>query len=129
MGNHWVYGLLTKKKIRNSGRIDFAIATDDYSLANTIPINENTIGQFTGLKDIESEEIYEGDILQNDYYDDDIYSVVMIGDCWCGLIPGGNPDNEQDSNPLGWILDHGVFNIVGNVHDNPKLLEGGKADD
>ena len=33
MGNHWVYGLLTKKKIRNSGRIDFAIATDDYSLA------------------------------------------------------------------------------------------------
>lgn len=65
MDGHWVFGLLTKKKIRNSGKLCFAIATDDYSLANTIPVDEETIGEFTGCHDMNGVEIYDGDILRN----------------------------------------------------------------
>ena len=112
MGNHWVYGLLTKKKIRNSGRIDFAIATDDYSLANTIPINENTIGQFTGLKDIESEEIYEDDIVN----DTGELHVVYYNDEYAAFLLDNNDGFDDDCK------------VVGNIHDNPELLGSDKND-
>ena len=39
MNGNFVDGLLTKKKIRSSGRISWAIATNDCALADTIPVN------------------------------------------------------------------------------------------
>ena len=46
MGGHWYYGLLTKKKIRNSGEMMYAIAQGD-----TVPVMEKSVGEYTGLKD------------------------------------------------------------------------------
>ena len=91
--------------------------------ANVAVIGE-TVGQFTGLKDIDGNEIFEGDIIQNvDSDDEEIYSIVMIGDCWCGLISGGSPDSDEDAQPLGWLLDNAAFKVIGNIHDTPELLE------
>lgn len=43
MNGHFVYGLLTKKKIRSSGEIRWAIATGNCTAGETVPINENSI--------------------------------------------------------------------------------------
>ena len=59
----FVYGLLTKKKIRSSGEIRWAIATGNCSAAETIPVNENSIAQLVGL-DSAGNEVYEGDLLE-----------------------------------------------------------------
>ena len=64
MNRDFVYGLLTKKKIRSSGEIHWAIATGNCTAGETIPINENSIAQLVGY-DANGEEIYEGDIVRN----------------------------------------------------------------
>lgn len=129
MISRWIYGLLTKKKFRNSGRISYAIAKDDCSLGNTIPVTEESIGEFTGFKDIDDKEIFEGDIIQNDAHEEEIYKIITTCGCWCGLISGGDIDDYDDTPTLGWLLDMAPFKVIGNIHDNPELLEGGKADD
>ena len=125
MGGRWIYGLLTKKKIRNSGRISFAIATEDYSLANTIPISENTIGQFTGFKDIDGKEIFEGDIIKN-IESDIIYQVKLCNGCWSAEC------QDYYASPLYLLFGNAPFKVIGNIHDTPELgktLRGCEVDD
>ena len=82
-------------------------------------VSEDSVGQFTGLKDIDGKEIYEDDIIQNDAHPDIIERVFMYGDCWSvGFYP-------DEANPLAWTLENAPFKVIGNIHDNPKLLEGG----
>ena len=61
MTGHFVYGLLTKKRIRHSGEISWAIATGTRQ-SEVIPVNENSIAQLVGF-DSDGREVYEGDIL------------------------------------------------------------------
>ena len=61
MTGHFVYGLLTKKRIRHSGEISWAIATG-IRQSEVIPVNENSIAQLVGF-DSDGREVYEGDIL------------------------------------------------------------------
>ena len=61
MTGHFVYGLLTKKRIRSSGEVVFAIALSEKQSEN-IPVNENSIAQLVGF-DRDGREVYEGDIL------------------------------------------------------------------
>lgn len=56
----FVYGFLTKKKIRSSGEIRYAIATGNCTAGETIPVNENSIAQLVGV-DANGNEVYEGD--------------------------------------------------------------------
>ena len=88
-----------------------------------------TGGQYTG-KDIGNEKLFEGDIVEwYEDYDDSFgysktangYSVVVWDNenyCW-----SFKTDNEytQPFNDWNW---ENCF-IIGNIHDNPELLEGG----
>ena len=64
INGRYVFGLLTKKKIRSSGEIRWAIATGNCSAAETIPVNENSIAQLVGL-DSAGKEVYEGDTIES----------------------------------------------------------------
>ena len=116
MGGHWIFGLLTKKKIRNSGKLSFAIATDDYSLANTIPVAEETIGEFTGCRDKNGVEIYDGDILINPLVENESYVVYRTAGGWCI----GDPElvETMQIHDSGFDdLDTTSYEVVGNIFD------------
>jgi uncharacterized phage protein (TIGR01671 family) len=84
---------------------------------------ENTpLMQSTGLKDNDGVECFEGDIIR-DLEDDQIYEVV-----WGGKFSypafDVNPPHGSDSNAFSHMaLSGDGFEVIGNIYENPELLE------
>ena len=96
----------------------------------------STVGQYTGLKDKNGRRIFEGDIIRTHYTNTRqngfVEQVVFHNGRFCSLfkipgpgngkiwtsLPDGVPHLPQDKTPyMEWC------EIIGNIHDNPELLE------
>ena len=81
--------------------------------------------QYTGLKDKNSKKIYEGDILRVTDLDDEVNA--LNSDTEIGVVEWldkwGFWNISNIENGLGDILNCGYVEVIGNIHENPELLE------
>ena len=90
-------------------------------------IDQNTIGQFTGLQDSKGNDIYEGDIvvatsIRIPYYGKKMTCEIVYDE---QMACYDFKTNDRQRNICVSILDV-VCEVVGNVFDNSELLKGGE---
>ena len=81
----------------------------------TIKEKDCVVEQCTGLKDKNGRLIYEGDILR---LCEATYPAVIYwdGTSWCAMVNGKRKDLLNE-------FSYRVCGIVGNIHENPELVE------
>ena len=113
----WLYGDL----IRNVEGAFAIVPPYEISMNNyyrNYVVDKETIGQYTGLKDKNGREIYEGDIL---CYRDAKFQTHIV------YHNGGFYFSHFGGTTFTAIGDHEInkYTVVGNIYDNKELLTQG----
>jgi uncharacterized phage protein (TIGR01671 family) len=78
--------------------------------------------QFTGLRDKNGKEIYEGDVLLNHFHNQRL--TVVWDEHIIGTQGGGwNYRKLQSDNDWIWKIDRDQIEVIGNIYENPELVE------
>lgn len=89
-------------------------------------VNPSTVGQYTGLQDMNGKRIFEGDVVH-------VHDTLVRCDKPYHEFEGYVEYRDgsfviccEDSTHYRW-LDYEV-KVIGNIHDNPELLKGEQED-
>ena len=113
----WLFGDLRQWSEKRQGICD-------HELKRTLEVYTETIGQFTGMIDQKGKRIFEGDIVEP----------VLIDGTHKGFSWGrqvvvfdrgafGLKSSRGEITPMCNYSVNVVFKLLGNIHDNPELLE------
>lgn len=107
------------KIIKNIGSIEFF---EDGSVIVNEEIPVKKLLQYTGLKDKNGKEIHEGDIVK------DYHAVFNAGKaCVVEWGTTGNPSFCVNGDGGYWTMNGhrtDVYEVIGNIYENPELLKG-----
>lgn len=133
--NKWVYGFLFMGKgddnrdyafILQDKGLKVGTATEDNAIEFPCDeahlVDKKTICQYTGLKDKNGKEIYEGDIVKS--ISGKIGYVIFLQQEMGYVVAWDNCDTRlgHRSRGGGYEYDESI-EVIGNIHDNPKLVK------
>lgn len=86
-------------------------------------VKPETVGQYTGFIDRSGQKIFEGDIMKHEIDDAVWLSVVVWHDgAFCTQEGEHIPERFE-----GFDAEYGL--VIGNIYDNPELLQGDNNED
>ncbi len=84
-----------------------------------VDVEPGTVGQYTGMTDKNGKKIFEGDIVKTDRFNTPNKQYVIKYDLLLGAFIGEDDGTMYFTTFDG---DSELFEIIGNIHDNPELL-------
>ena len=125
----WVYGCFEKLciELENGKEITYHYI-QGLTINDGYMINPETVGQFTGLTDKNGKNVFEGDILKDEYG-----RIILV--IWrekfakfaFKLIKSTGENwtkNFSYADMWSWFdLENNLPEVIGNIYDNPELLE------
>ena len=114
----WMYGSLLNEQ--SVGIV--AIQDDD---CHVWEVDPESLGQYTGLRDADWRDIYEGDIVRVVHYGEESIHTVKYFDDMDYPAFDLCPHFDCDSNGLSFCEceKETTITVIGNIHDNSELLE------
>lgn len=131
----WTYGYFVQPedflddKKRNLIFEINSVAYPNNEIVGSSEIRPETLGQYTGLTDINGVKIFEGDIVKvDDDFDTFGKMAGEIREVWFkdgGFRLKPKYASSIDRGDRGyWMEDGSDFEVIGNIYDNPELLGG-----
>ena len=111
LNDEWLFGDL----VHSADKKRCAILVNDKDSYDECEVAPETVGQFIGLYDYDGKEIYEGDILEFDEFTAEVRFVRGV----FAFLANGDLDEEL----CGDCRTDLFAKVIGNIHDNPKLLK------
>ena len=124
--------------IQETVGVTIAYKAEDGFLEDTL-VDPSTVGQYTGLTDKNGKRIFEGDIVQYQFDNDDcpfpkkrtdkIIGKIFFSDFRASFsVTAGRNGSDMVNNDLFKYVQNGNrVGVIGNIHDNPELLKGGEG--
>lgn len=93
----------------------------DYCVNDELPIAPKQLMQFTGFKDKNGKEIYEGDIVRHIGRTDEVFFETTMG---CFVVY----NDVSGTREIGYLTAKkaSMCEVIGNIHANPGLLSGSR---
>jgi uncharacterized phage protein (TIGR01671 family) len=106
----WVYGYYYVER-----SIHFIVTQEQ--LPTHYEIDPKTVGEYTGLRDKNGKEIYEGGVIKTSSFPHGERSDIVIKyDESMGAFAGYVDGRFND-----WLANYRDFEKIGNIHENPNL--------
>ena len=117
----WAYGnlIIDEEKYYICLQVNDHIKRDDYEVY-MVEVLPETIGQYTGLHDTNGTEIYEGDIVEGLFIDQEepeMIGTVIYSDYQASYIVIAKNNDEWE---LGYLDE---LEVIGNIYENSDLLK------
>lgn len=116
----WKYGYLIEDEGYSFIINQVIEANEQYiTIGSWCPVNPDTLGQSTGLKDKNGKEVFVGDIIKcTRGCLHEVYIEKEYGGTYCGGMPAVYLKGLREG--YAWTEHE---EIIGNIYENPELLE------
>lgn len=125
---HWIYGNLIQRSIKNKDIIKYTYQIEyNHEFFNSfnglLAVDIETVGQCTGLPDIDKNILYEGDICE--YFDSQWgnrykFKIEYLESRFITCLNNGSYGELKD---MFHLNKYESIKKIGNIYDNPELFE------